>query len=169
MNVASDSRDFGARDAHSSLPDQPGRLNLELQAMNVLLPSRIIGFPHLVDRSLSSLDSTGTSTMIGSSSETRAGGPNHGLHPLPSRPPKRTTTCWSCGLFLGSDRLAVLHAATLLSWRKEPVLPIHTPQELSLQSYSFPLSPSPLSLSLPPLSYPPSSFPSPSPLGRVLC
>ncbi|KAF7620359.1 hypothetical protein AFLA_005667 [Aspergillus flavus NRRL3357] len=46
---ASDLRAFGARDAHSSLPDQPGRLNLELQAMNVLLRSGLIGFPHLVD------------------------------------------------------------------------------------------------------------------------
>ncbi|KAE8384706.1 hypothetical protein BDV23DRAFT_166313 [Aspergillus alliaceus] len=99
MKMASDLRAFGARDTHSSLPDQPGRLNLELQAMDVLLPSGLIGFPHLVDRSLSPSIPTAGGPMIGSPSETRADGPNHGLRPLPSRPLKRTTARAS-GLFL---------------------------------------------------------------------
>lgn len=142
---ASDLRAFGARDAHSSLPDQPGRLNLELQAMNVLLRSGLIGFPHLVDWSLSSRP-TSNGWLIGLPSR-NAGRRFQSRPPFTPFPSSQTNYCWS-RWFILSDRLPVLHAAgtglvSILSWRNLSFL-AHTH---TTTSRVFPLSLLSLSLS----------------------
>ncbi|KAB8254768.1 hypothetical protein BDV32DRAFT_10255 [Aspergillus pseudonomiae] len=132
--------------------------------MNVLLRPGLIGFPHLVDRRVSSSCPTPNGGMIGLPSR-NAGGRSQSRPPSTPFPSSQTNYCWS-KWFILSDRLPVLHAAAgtglVYPILEEPLFS-HTQTHNHHQSCVSPLPSPSLPLSLPLISF----FPSSSPLSRV--